>query len=187
MKDLKETLKRIDDELIVCGKQTYSDGEKKKYSGYMNTWFTVPYQSHKITKIKTKKGKEDYIFETFDSVKHIFFFKMKKQYYYHKLSHTERNLSSYKKVQLLIERGDYDHPVYVYRQAFMCANIMVDGELSRLIWSTGDDDSGLDFRFPTEYVDEVKKFIYDNRHSERLYGILEEYLNERRELGFEFK
>jgi hypothetical protein len=187
MKNVKETLNDIKSELIVCSKETYSNGEKKKYSGYMNTWFTVPYQSLKLTKIKTKKGKEDYTFESFDSVKHIFFFKMKKQYFYHKLSHAEKNLPSYKKVQILIKREHYDHPVYIYRQAFMCANIMVDGELSRLIWSTGDDDSGLDFRFPTKYVDEVKKFIYDNRYSERLYGVLEEYLNERRELGFEFK
>lgn len=102
-------LYEIREALIECQKQSYSSGQKKKYSGYLNTWFTVPYKAANWTVTKTKKNKDKYDCVVLDSFKHVFMFKVNKEYSYTSLDHSEREMTGYQQRQLLIERKQYGY------------------------------------------------------------------------------
>jgi len=153
-------LQEIEEELIHCGKDSYSNKQKNKYSGYLNTWFNVKYDPpYTLTK---------------EIDVHVFIFKFKRDYSFH-----SKGKPTHKEKIELIKNKKYTYPLWVYGCSFMFCSIYVDYVYDcRFRWSTGDDDSGFDFDFPIEYLDKVKSFIEENRKSTNFHFRLVDFIEE---------
>lgn len=138
-----EFANKMTDALCRCRKINWSNGEKKLYSGYMNKW--LKYINH--------YGKEEWSFT----------YKQKRIYDFDKISeYYKYSLTKREKIKWLLDNEWYYFPVYVYGSAFMSCRIVNHDSYSLLIWSTCDDDSGYDFKFPSTDLNKVKDFIKDN-------------------------
>jgi hypothetical protein len=147
--------------LAECRKETFDNGEKKKYSGYFTgDWvkikLLVPEYFNKGTKLKpvfirTSNTVEEKEYSEF------FFIKQKKNFY---LDKAPKHLSKRKQIQYCLANELYDYNLCGYGQAFIIFKLTTE----HLTVLSGDDDI-FDF-FPNknhdEWYNEIKTFIKTN-------------------------
>lgn len=177
--------------LCECSKTSYSDGEKKKFSGYMNTWHTYESKTLAITKVTNQsrgnKRKSEYQHEWRDAEFHLFAYKQKPNINVRSFiqDHTQYQndwfAGNMKKLRkLAFKEGYWRYPHFSYGCAFMVGVIRPRNYTDEHLfsWCSGDDDLGNEFEFPSDRLEDVKSFIKENCHHESFSFLLSEFVLE---------
>lgn len=164
--------------LIHCRKQSYANGEKKKYSGMLNHWVKSNVKCYDWVNGKAMP---------YDTVKYTFAYKQKRVYDYNALSETERySLTKSQQQKLLIERDDFNYPHFSYSCAFMYCTITLLSKGCRLTWASGDDDIGNEFLFPLDDLHFVMDYIMKNKNKDTFQSDLEFLIMDNRDRDWHF-
>ena len=140
--------------LAVCGKETFTDGEKQEFSGVMNQWY--------------KQGKYYY-----------FLYRQPIIYHPENLDEKQRYSKSKKELELICkEEGYFRYPIHAYMQRILVARIIEWSDSMGLSFLSGDDDIGYSFKFPHDDLGKVKIFFENNFREIDFGGRIMEFMGD---------
>jgi len=151
---MKQNLKDKDFlDLGQCNKFTFSNGEKKKFSGVYKQWYSCD---------AFWKGARNHFFIYTQPL--IFLFEEVPEQ--ERFNKTRRQLIDY-----CLKNKIYTYPIYAYNQRILVARIYEYGinRSNRFEFVSGDDDVYPQFTFPSEEIPNVKRF-FENHYRDHDLG-----------------